>query len=146
MPSVTSKPSTCSGSPAPVTFKPVVVIYADILEGRVLLTLDEIEEWRHGQLVDGNPGHVVPHAYQLLRMGVTQRLQQHALHHAEHHRVGADADRQRNESNGGKERGSGQSPDHLLELLAKFCHAEPLLRLLSRRLQVPNYGYAGEPL
>ena len=50
------------------------------------------------------PGARMPHADQLLRMGIGQWLQQHALDHAENHRIRAHADGEREQSDGGKQR------------------------------------------
>ena len=59
------------------------------------------------------PGAVCQMPIELLRMGVAQRLQQHAFDDAEDDGVGADADGQRDQRDGGEERGAGEPPENL---------------------------------
>ena len=74
-----------------------------------------------------DPGGLVPDADQLIGVGIGQRLQQYAVDHAEDDGIGADADRQRDERDGGEEGRARQSAENLLELIAEVGHAEPPL-------------------
>ena len=49
-----------------------------------------------------------------------QRLQQHAVHHAEDRAVGADAERERNQRDGGKRRRSPQRPQRVADVLPQL--------------------------
>ena len=79
MPSVTSRPRTCSGSPGAGYVEGISIVDADVLEGRVLLTVDEIDRRRHVEVFDVDARRGMPDADQLFRMGIGQRLEQHAF-------------------------------------------------------------------
>ena len=62
------------------------------------------------------PGAISPDCYQLLWMRIGQRLEQHAVEHAEDCRVGADSDRQGQDDRGGKSRRFSQPPEYQFQV------------------------------
>ena len=60
-------------------------------------------------------------------MGIRQRLQQNALHHAEDHRVGADANGKGDERDRRKHWGAAEPAQNQPELIDEHCHV-PALR------------------
>ena len=102
-----------------------VAVRADILESRALFAVNEVEKWRDRQPRNIDARRLVPDPDQLLRMRVAQRLQQHPLHHAEHHRIRPDADCQGDERDRREEWGPSQPPEYLPELFAEVRHSDP---------------------
>ena len=123
MPSVTSSPGTCSGFPRTGHVHRIAVVGADILKRGVLLAIDKVDGGRHIQFCEANARRGVPHADQLLGMGVGKRLQEHALDYAENDRVCAHTDGESNEGNGGKQRRPAEPAQDLLEVVSERCHA-----------------------
>jgi hypothetical protein len=68
----------------------------------------------------------MPNADQLLRVRVRQWLQQHTLDYAEDHSVGAYADGQGEERDGGKHGRTPESAHNLPELIDEHCHVPNL--------------------
>ena len=73
----------------------IVVVGADVLEGGVLLAIDEINRRRHVQLGHADSRRGMPDADQLLWVRIGQWLEEHALDHAEDRGISAYADGER---------------------------------------------------
>ena len=77
-------------------------VQADVVEGFVLLAVNEIEELSHVEFGDVYAGGLMPYANEAVGLRVIERLEKHPLDHAENYGVGADADGHGDESNGSK--------------------------------------------
>jgi len=120
----------------------VAIVHADVLKRGTLLAIDEVKEGRHVQVVEADAGRCVPDADQLFRMGIAERLQKHAVDHAEDHRIGADADRKRDQDDRREKRGTKQTAEYLLELSEKEIHRKPpVYRFWSRTEHGHNPDY-----
>ena len=104
----------------------VAGIGADVLQGRALLPVDEINRGSHVQLLDADPRRGMPHPNELVGVGVGQRLQQHPLDDAENHRVRTDPDRQRQQNDCGEQRSPPKSAGRLHKLISEHCHSPGL--------------------
>ena len=102
----------------------VATVATDVLERGVLLAVREVHKGAHAELWQVHGGRAVRDTDELLGVRIIQRLQKHAIHHAEHHSVGADADGQRNQRDGGEQRGPRQPAQDLFELIVENCHDE----------------------
>ena len=60
-------------------------------------------------------GRGMPDADKQVRLRVGQRFKQHAIDHAEDGRIGADAQRQRHQGDGGEEGSPAESPQNVFE-------------------------------
>ena len=78
--------------------------HADVLKHAAFLAVNEVQRRGHVEVLDIDAGRGVPQRDELPGVRIRQRLQQHAFDHAEDRRVGADADGQRHERNGGEHR------------------------------------------
>ena len=68
---------------------------AHILKDPILAAVGEIQRWRNVEVVDVDARGGVPERDELFGVGIGQRLEQDAVDHAEHRRVRADADSER---------------------------------------------------
>jgi hypothetical protein len=94
----------------------VVGKHADILEGPVLLAINEIVGRRRAQFLDIQARGDVPYSHQIVGLRIGQRLQQHALEHAENGRIGAHADSQGDERDRGEHGRAAEPAEDLVEL------------------------------
>ena len=60
------------------------------------------------------------HVVQAIRIAVRQRLEQHAVHHAEDRAVGADAERERDQRRRGKRRRAAQHAEGIADVLPQL--------------------------
>jgi hypothetical protein len=100
----------------------IAAVDADILKGGVLLAIDKVNRRRHIQVLDADSGRRMPHADQLLRMVVRQRLQENAFNHAENDRVRAHSDSKRDQGDRGEKARPGEPARNLPELIVEDCH------------------------
>ncbi len=99
--------------------RPVLLGEGEIHGGREAETSGEVRQPR-GPRSDQMDG------YQLLCVRIGQRLEQHAVEHAEDRRVGADSDCQGQDDRGGKPRRFSQSPEYQSQVRPERFHQRKL--------------------
>ena len=100
----------------------IAVEYADILEGMVLLAVNEVVRGGHTEVGDFHARGGMPHADEFIRVRIGERLKQNALENAEHDRIAAYAGGQRNQRYGGEERGIRKPAEQVLQLVEEIMH------------------------
>ena len=101
----------------------IAVVHADVLEGRTLLSLNEVDEWRHVEIaVEPDAGSGVPQPDELLRVRVAQGFEQNAVDHPEDHGVGANADYERDQRNSAEDRSAEEAPESMLQVVERKSH------------------------
>ena len=87
--------------------------HGDVLEDSVFLAVSEVEVGRHVEIRDIDAGGGVPDGDELFGVGIGEGLEQDAFDHAEDGGIGADAQRQGEQRDGGKNGGMGETAEGL---------------------------------
>ncbi len=138
-PSVTSMQTTSSGSARPGDRCRVVAPQPDVFERSRLLAVGRIEKRRRASVRDADAGRGVIDVYEPIGVRVRQRLQQHALNHAEDRGIRADADRERHHRDRREQRQLHQAPNHMSHACRyaidnRFVASPPVDRRVAPRL------------